>query len=51
MTVNSPPKIKDEEVPEGSQHVYCEKHECWFVSDMYGQFICIVCLVEDRLDL
>lgn len=33
----------------GSEHVYCEEHGCWKFKDAYGQFVCVVCLVADRL--
>lgn len=43
--------VEPEEVPRGSERVYCPIHECWLMQDHYGNSVCIVCLVEDRLDL
>lgn len=43
--------VKSEEVPDQSRRVYCPDHECWLIQDAYGNWICVVCLVEDRLNL
>lgn len=42
-------RIEPEDTGPQSERVYCEEHGCWKIKDAYGNFICIVCLVEDRI--
>lgn len=45
------PRVLPGEVEPQSERVYCADHKCWLVQDAYGNWICYVCVVEDRLDL
>lgn len=44
-------RIPPEDIESVESHVFCEEHGCIKFKDLYGNFVCIVCLVEDRLEL
>lgn len=44
-------RVPPSDVDPQEEHVYCEEHGCFRIKDLYGNLICVVCLVEDRLEL
>lgn len=41
------PSVLEEQTKE---RFWCEEHNCMLIQDALGDWICVVCLVEDRLN-